>query len=72
MSDIKLKKSWNNHNKGTVLKSVSPGIVDELVKGNFADKPEKKARKEVKRPPSNKAVSSAPSNKAVGSSPSTK
>ncbi len=60
MSEIKLKKSWNNHQKGDTLESVSSGVEKELVKGNFIDKPKKK---EVSRPPSNKAVSSSPSTK---------
>ncbi len=60
MTEVKLKKRWNNHEAGITLKSVSPRILKELEKGNFADKPKKK---EVSKPPSNKAVPSSPSTK---------
>ena len=56
MSKMKLTKPWQNHPKGTVLESVSPGVETELVKGKFANKPEPK-KKVAKGPPSDKAIS---------------
>jgi len=60
--DVKLIKQYKNHPKGTILKSVSSGILEELARLKVI-KVEKKKRKK----PAKKAISKPTKDKMISS-----
>ncbi len=77
--DVKLKKAWKNHPAGTVITSVSSGVMKDLKALGVLDsgrkRPSKKKEETVKSTiaPVNKMISESPKEKEEGEtkSPST-
>lgn len=75
--EVRLKKAWRNHPAGTLLESVSDGVMKDLKKLGVLDtrrkRPSKKIEEVVKSTisPVNKMISESPKEKEEGeSSPS--
>ena len=75
--EVTLTKQWKNHPAGTVLESVSDGVMKDLKELGVVDTRRKKAFKKIKEKtksvisPVNKMISESPKEKEGGeSSPS--
>ncbi len=73
--EVILKKKWKNHPAGTMLKSVSPGVMKDLKALGVLDverkRPSRKTEEMVKSTtsPVNKMISESPKEKGEGDNP---
>lgn len=70
--EIILKKKWKNHPAGTVLESVSDGVMKELKELGVLEKGRKRSSRKIEgmvkstTSPVNKMISESPKEKAEG------